>query len=467
MAKYIEKDALPQFNLYKPCESEDFYYNIDFINGNNNYYYDGDEGFTAEAMDFPVDADIFRTLYEKCFIGNLSKSKIKDAGDSQIIAGEEIQAAKELDTDNGIFMRDMLNIALKNIFYDERYKETWTKRLESVNKDKNPITGSIFQTISAYYNAASFIKMITVAQGYPYEIGKDRVLFPKLLLIEADLYKKCRDSKEYLDIDFDFLKSQCLNEIPVITINGDSPEKKTIFTITLNSPAALFIKKMIEESAANSDNGYISIKDIIEIDILTPSNGISRYFVYKNPYLYTKDGVDYIDERAVITTMPSLCHPKGDYNANRCNNTTCVYVPSTTSKTPIDTCAITKSVFRKVAAVAYCYTEYRKKSLNKKETPENKQTTAYEKDKKQPYVPYNMLKLYDVKMSDEEKARFNKFAMYSGKSSAYPSTEKCPHIRRGYMRYNPKTGLKDIAVTGCIIHKDRYQGFASADRLVK
>ena len=72
--------------------------------------------------------------------------------------------------------------------------------------------------------------------------------------------------------------------------------------------------------------------------------------------------------------------------------------------------------------------------------------------------------MYDIKLSDEELIRANKFTAYKARS-AYPSTEKSPHTRRGTMRFNPKTGKRDIKVKGSIVHKDRYEGFASAERI--
>lgn len=40
-----------------------------------------------------------------------------------------------------------------------------------------------------------------------------------------------------------------------------------------------------------------------------------------------------------------------------------------------------------------------------------------------------------------------------------------PHIRAGTMRYNPKTGKKDIYVKPAIVHKEKYDGYKTADRL--
>lgn len=44
-------------------------------------------------------------------------------------------------------------------------------------------------------------------------------------------------------------------------------------------------------------------------------------------------------------------------------------------------------------------------------------------------------------------------------------TEKRPHIRKATIRYNPRTGKRDIIVSSCVIHRDRFKGFETADRI--
>lgn len=199
--------------------------------------------------------------------------------------------------------------------------------------------------------------------------------------------------------------------------------------------------------------------------MLDPNNGLTEFYVRSaeaSGEQINWFNQQYDEELIGDTTIASdsmKCHPRGDYwCAQTREEEYCLY------------CSGKHNCKHKslniAAAIIYCFQEYIKKIRNS--TPkeaERKSGTKHSGGETEKYIPSDMIRTYDIKYSDDELKRFNKFIHFKGRRAEYPSTEKAPHVRRGCMRYNPKTGQKDIVVKGSIIHKDKYQGFVSAERL--
>ncbi len=279
--------------------------------------------------------------------------------------------------------------------------------------------------------------MLLVAQGQPLVID-DNVCIPKLLLVKDELYKDFKNRND-LPLDYDFLKETLRNECGVIVVNGESAEKKMAFILSVQSGDVIF-------------------------DMIDPINGVSQFRITKTGpgtgvgYRFGKEGKFLHGTETILYCPKFHCHPRGAYNCDGDGEETCVYGEGV--------CTCIRKSLNIAAAITYCYQEYKRKLLETNPSiPSKSNIGTSNKEKMKPYIPNGMMRLYDIKLSDEELKRANKFEMFSKVKSPYASTEKCPHVRRGTMRFNPKTGQKDIFVRGSIIHKDQYKGFASAERI--
>ncbi len=436
MAKYIDRELLPQYSLYNSYADKNNGWDLDSV----------DEGIWAGGIRTTPGLDLSAFIDLKVSMADpLEVSEIPYYDFSKI---KTFLSSKEWDDIKG-----MRNALMLWGFKDQnKYSPMWISRFneaeEKIKIDDINSHRYYCDFLDLHYNFFTLFRHLSIAQGHPFRRTDGSVLYPKLLLIDAELHKKCKNA-DFLDIDYDFLVEQTEHEVPVIVINGDSAEKKMIFTIT-------------------------NVKDLapdnpVEIHILDPANGMSEFCVSNASSYYNWKTKEYdpVSEKYTLMCNPDYCHPRGayicpgpeDYNRDFYSVSSlgvCRYGKSCSN--------CSKKMMRVIASVLYCYVEYKKKVLSKEQT-ERHYETARDKDKTQPFVPSTMIKLFDVKMTDDEYARVDKYGYYGKRWSSYVSTEKSPHVRRGTWRYNPKTGLKDIKVSGCIVHKDKFSGFTSADRI--
>ena len=240
-------------------------------------------------------------------------------------------------------------------------------------------------------------------------------------------------------LDYRTIKNALQDVCYVITINGESAERKMCF----------FLSRTGEKT-------YLQMLD--------PQNGISEFYLKlfdekeQAVIAFNSSHDEKLAGNTMLLASRATCHPRGDHDCDGGQNGQCVYCDGKHN--------CKHKSLNIAAAVLYCFQEYIEKISEGKEIDAEKVTARKNNGiSHEAYVPAGMIRLYDIRYSDKELERINKFAMFGKERSEYPSTEKSPHIRRGTMRYNPKTGQKDIKVKGSIIHKDRYEGFASADRI--
>lgn len=442
MAKYIDREKLPQFNLYKSYAGTDdnLSWNIDFADSSKCFVKDDTYSSDIENYKSPERIDLNQIL--------LMWHKIMTEQDTPVPVQEFIRTSV-------VDFAFRLSTGLSAMMKDERYVDVWKTRLEVlVKRKKHGDPKTYAEIFLALYEGLRMLQYVQLAQGCPVNVPgikykEPKTEYPKLLLIEADLYKKCKDA-DYLALDYEFLRDVLETETPVIVINGDSSEKKMFF--------------ILEHRNVSEDWGGISISRI------DPQNGISQFSVMPEYSKgFEKDGV-------IITGQPYFCHPKGDYDCKRCEEIRTQLIKDIKQNPDtIPPCYYSEhgqtcpnKIMKGIAAVVYCYIEYKKKVLNKKSgDSEHKYITSRDKDHTQPFVPSGMIKTYDIKMTDEERVLIDKYSRYNKNGSSHASYEMSPHVRRGTMRYNPKTGQKDILVRGCIVHKDKYEGFTSADRITE
>lgn len=430
MAKYVDKESLPQFSLYKSYASAEYSFNIDYNDNTNCFIKDDSYEWNASKLKRPEEFDV--NICMKII------SQIRSKSTSELTNNPFVFDI--IKSDAGQYISEFSHYLLAG-FKDSRYRDIWTERKETFIKQKIPNNPLSFRNLLFVTdNIIRTFFYVQMAQGCPMET-KYKTLYPKLLMIDSDLFKKCKDA-DYLDIDLDFLREQTMYETPIITINGEGSDKKIFFAIT---------------NMETADNPLNSVT-IARID---PVNGVSEVFATDKTNFYKET----VPDEPHLQTSWDYCHPKGDYLCEKCEqgkvadekNLPRCYYSATAQSCP-------NKIMNSIAAATYCYIEYKKKMLNKA-VPEKKYVPANAQNKAQPYIPLNMIRTYDVKMSEEEKIRAGKYGKYTAHTSGYTSTEKCPHIRRGCMRYNPKTGQKDIAVRGSVIHKDKYTSFISANRI--
>ena len=497
MAKYIERELLPQFKYYHSYADKECSWNVDFNDGANCYVGNPngfDRAFDLKKLGLPelfLSGErenvvpnphiLFDCYSEACDLEEMVASDIHNPAIDECKLGIEDM----IRSGNEEFCERFREALIRSVIKEDAHKEKWISRIKNLvelfeEAEKHSGSEYVVRSVNYYaelfrmgHDTLKFFEQLQVAQGHPYINCAGNTLFPKLLLLDADLYKKCKNASN-LRIDYNFLKEQTRHEAPVIVINGDSAEKKMVFTI---------INEEADSLPSDTDDGYID-GDFVKIFMLDPANGLSGFFVgglrdsFESDDRYAMIGGNdavRLYERSEfamigmnnVTLFDSLsCHPRGDYFCDECKmmkGNESQPMPSCVYTGAVNTCK--RRMLNIISAVLYCYVEYKKKILNQKADRAEKYEAARDRDKTQPFVPTTMVKVYDVKMTDDEYARVDKYGYFSKHWSAHVSTEKCPHIRRGTMRYNPKTGKKDIKVSGSIIHKDKFLGFTTADRL--
>ncbi len=442
MAKYIDREKLPQFQFYRNCNGKDYGWEM----GNKYikiWHPDADGNIVCIEDD---DYNLFELMNDASDIAHDRMSETE--------AFEKYVKPHSIADPSSYVCRTMdLAVALiHTMLKDEQIANKWEKRLietfthlESHYMSGYPVEkGQLLYLLCMIENVFMFAESLITAQGFPesYTVDASKRLFPKMLLIEDTVYKKCKET-EALSIDYNILNKHLRDSIYVMTVNGESAERKMSFVLS----------KQGEE---------------ILCYMLDPLNGASQIHVF--PLTHNKNDIEFVqkypelapimqheDEKALIL-ISAHCHPRGEYDClvDHPSGTQCFYCEGTMS--------CHKKMMRIFASVLYIAQEYFKRIEN--ETASKRGDNDYQKQiLSKPFIPKGMIRLYDIKMSKEEMVRMNKFASFSG--SYYTSSEKSPHVRRGFMRYNPKTGRKDIRVSGSIIHKDRYNGFCSAERIVR
>ena len=158
-----------------------------------------------------------------------------------------------------------------------------------------------------------------------------------------------------------------------------------------------------------------------------------------------------------------FCHPKGEYFCNS-ENMECIYCDGSHD--------CHHDFLPDIAALVYCLSLYADRVYSEREdnksladagngTKSGKMLTAPK------LLPANAIRTYDIDLRDSEKEEIMKqYGDVFAKKHITP-TEKSPHIRRSTMRFNPRTGKRDIKVRSCVIHADRYEGFTSTVRVTE
>ncbi len=439
MPKYIEKDKLPQFKYYNFCE------------GVHDYWGEKPEPYAAYHLDDGSGADMK-------YMGKAEDIDTDLAGDDfgkvlDTIGNDEDDTWVDLHLDwmdsvNGKkgkqynllnFMYVVLYAMHKDRYTAKQWKERFEEKVKkAIGKEGGGDSTEFMLFLSMADEYLKFASTLRTCQGFPLTYRDGDVVYPKMLLIESGFYKSKRDSSD-LRLDYGLIKSALRDACYVISINGECAERKMCFCL--------------------ADAGSVAV-----LNMLDPNNGQTRFFL--KPYdknceevkEYEKIHKETLSGDAMIVGDAWRCHPRGDYWCNGKGNY-CVYCDGKHS------CKY-KSL-NIAAAILYCFQEYIRKVNEAKTTDAVKRNGSEKADGRETkaLIPSGMIRMYDIKYSKEEMERFNKFALFGRTHSEYPSTEKAPHVRRGTMRFNPKTGQKDIQVRGSIIHKDKYQGFASAERL--
>lgn len=422
MAKYIERDKLPQYSLYNSCAGDagwsfigDEIYAYSPITDGNTVV--GDNRITLSRKEFDINADYkdFSRLIE-----NRDNEKIVNEIYEKWInyKGKETQKFYELIS---ILRAAIHKDVSKGMLWKDRLFNLYSEAKEKRN------ASSLLLLLAEIIEELLFAQVLSLAQGYPMTSNEGDIYYPKLLLIDSEYYKKKIDEKKSLN--YDILRRGLQNNGYVIVINGDSGLKKMSFSV-------------------------MDTDKILTVNMLDGTNGLSQF------YIGSSNGLEIPENITALTCDVWHCHPRGDRdcNGNGVDNT-CYYTNGV--------CNCRHKMLDIVATVVYCLQEYFEKVLNGSLTGKSESNTHVAGNITKKYVPDDMIRLYDIKLSDEELVRFNKFANYSEKNRNYTSTEKSPHVRRGYYRYNPRTGEKDIKVRGCIIHKEQYKGFSTVDRIKK
>ncbi len=432
MPKYIERSELPQFKYYNFCKGKAAAWEM----GAESMWAKTQKGF--QELKNPSYIDILEADM-RTLATSKDKEAIQDVRDRWFInPGKAEEDIKRL---CGAYIDAFIK--------DDHIKEKWTKRfvgniIDSAvldeEDDQDIIIDNDSDSLAYIYEIVVTASHLAVCQGFPLILSDGEEYVPKLLLIKSEIYNALRKNKD-LVLDYDTIRKGLETEAAVIAVNGDSHEKKMVFE--------LFAKK---------DDPVISI------NMFDPNNGLSSFRLAKNVSLdsdiaqHYKEGNPLKPDDAILYCTRWLCHPRGSWICDENeNDNVCVYGKGV--------CSCAKRSLNIVAAVLYCYQEYLKTNNTEYSKPNKQSSANLGASQARPFVPSGMMRLYDVKLSAEEKAMFNKFSLFGGRKSQYASTEKCPHTRRGTMRYNPKTGQKDIKVKGSVIHKDRYEGFASAERV--
>ncbi len=454
MATYIDKEKLPQFQYYNFCEGEYAHWDMDkespsaarplIVDGKPTGTYDYVENpkdplFTGVACDDLM--SLMEMAEDKSIAGRTNMAKYQE--------GLRAEWFKEWENKKGPCYQYLLFVSIlgEAMFKDRATIQKWSERLHQATADiKQTDRVNLIKFLAMADEATSFAALLRTCQGFPLD-SNGRNLFPKMLLVDADFYKEQRN-RDDIHLDYHTIKNALKDTCYVITVNGDTPDKKMCFCM-------------------------VPHLDHVALSMLDPVNGLSTFFLYpetaenKGPQKAMRSLKalygDEIEEGAVITREICQCHPRGDYNCwsdGPAGGGDCGYCNGKHN--------CKHKSMNIAAAIFYCFQEYARKlaSAKTKPSPGTAAATAPSENKTKRFIPSGMIKLYDIKYSAEELERVNKYASFKGRSQ-YTSTEKSPHVRRGTMRFNPKTGEKDIVVRGSIIHKDRYEGFSSADRIKK
>lgn len=439
MPKYIEKDKLPQFQYYNFCEGvHDNWgeepkpyakYHTGQMGADIEYIGD------SEGTDIELANDDFQRLLNRGIKGD-DNTWI----DVHMDWMDSLRNKKGKQYDLVSYMLIALYAMHKDRYTAEKWKERFDNKVkETFLKENGGVLSETMLFLSMLDEYLSFATTLRTCQGFPLNYNDGDTAYPKMLLIESEFYKKQRDSGEF-NLDYSLMKNALRDACYVISINGESAERKMCFCLC--------------------DTGTM-----LTLSMLDPNNGQTRLFV--KPFSEASEEVKEYNSKheeklhgdAVIVADAWRCHPRGDYWCNGKENM-CVFCDGKHN--------CKHKTLNIAAAVLYCFQEYIRKIKDSKtrSADKNSSTKANGKEVKT-MIPSGMIRMYEIKYSDEELERVNKYAMFGKHRSEYPSTEKSPHVRKGTMRYNPKTGQKDIVVKGSIIHKDRYQGFVSAERLTE
>ncbi len=437
MAKYIDREKLPQFKLYNFCLGDNAGFDIGHGNGVHIWQKQYEEGIENKI-------DYAEGEFNINVVANDLQALI---GDPNLLAFMWSKYVLHATDKEGFMDRVMCltSLFLHVIFQDQSVAGRWESRIvtqiKHLREMEKPKRSALCYALAMIDEVSSFAVYLYPAQGFPLPFADGEQYYPKIVLIEDKIYKKTKGLKD-LTLDFDFLKKSLGQTTYTITINGESAERKMVFVL---------------HNAGN----------VIQFAMMDPNNGLSLFYLHRGDSNTAIDAfTEYNLENARNLTLPSFpentavitasawnCHPRGEYGCNGNQTSYCAYFNGQHN--------CKHRSLEIVATITYLMQEYFKKNERKEE--KNNTLSVSDDNHTKPYIPNGMIKLYDIKMSKEEKIRASKFTSF--KSSGYISTEKAPHVRKGCMRYNPKTGQKDIKVSGSIIHKDKYEGFSTADRI--
>ena len=431
MPKYIEKENLPQFKYYNFCEGDHDNWgeepkpfatyhisNGDDIIGDVDY-----KGDLEEEDILKLNEEILMPFEDNMY----QEYDWKPSRDKWV---KEINAKKGKKYELIQYVYVLIRAMHKDRFIADQWKARIDERIKNLpNNEENELTSFL----NSLYDDFSFATALRTCQGFPMNLGT-RYVYPKMLLIESEFYNKQKNSDVTLDYNLisDGLRDVCY----VISINGESAEKRMCFMLTKDDSCII-------------------------LSMLDRNNGLSAFSL--RPFDEYSDVMkDFAIEEGLkgntlISPLFLKCHPRGDF---WCENEAkyCLHCDGKHN--------CKHKMLNVVAAIFYCFQEYIWKIKESKTTNGDNQGSVRSDGKKaKPFVPSGMIRMYDIKYSAEELVRINKYANFGKDKAPYTSTEKAPHVRRGTMRFNPKTGQKDIMVRGSIIHKDRYEGFSTAERV--
>ncbi len=438
MPKYIDKQKLPQFRFFNICDDDNGWETSKITrNGKteeiSRAWIKADNSDSELRIDYyaEIETDILYELNND--INELNSSDTTDHRLEQLY--EKWISAK---TPNAIKINSYIGVLIRAMVKDAFYAQKWIEKIvdpapyiKELPYEPLKKTLTLTMHIDGVIQMMQFSRLLKACHGFPISATEQNVLYPKMLLIKDEFYKTAKDTANF-SFDFEFIRQSLGQEIYIINISGESAEKNMTFTIS-------------------SEEYGVCIR------MLDPRNGPSSFLIkrIKDTKINKENNLllsNCSDDDVCITTQSILCHPRGDYYCNESERPhQCIYCNGTHN--------CKHKSMNIAAAVLYCFQEFQKKEHFKRVTHATSGNQS--KESSAPvFVPDDMIKLYEIKLSKEEKLAIKKYGQ-----SAYPSTEKAPHVRRSTMRFNPKTGEKDIFVRGCVVHKDKYTGFSSAYRI--
>ena len=421
--KYIERQNLPQFKYYHFCEGQD--YGWDFGNDQDSSAY-----FRPPVKPGDISpVDIFMSVEEGKLNFELAaedfEKLLNDNDRDTVKEMYEKWCQKFAKTSESWQLMEFVMVLVDAVMKDELLAKKWKERIYHQSNAIREDRLSLLLFLSMIDEFLMLANILRTAQGFPLKYKDGEISYPKMLLIEDTLYKDAMSKKDKV-IEYMTIKRAVRDACWVLTINGESGEKKMVFLIY--------------------DAG-----ECISVAMLDARNGMSRFFL-RHGNAESRGG-------AYLNADAWHCHPRGDYWCHG-KDDICTYCNGEHN--------CKHKTLDIISSVLYCFQEYYKKIQTEEKTvPEHKKTQSRE-GIAEPFVPTGMMRLYDVRLSESEFRRKDKFELYSRghhERMAYNATKKSPHIRRGTMRYNPKTRQRDITVRGSIIHRERYTGFASAERI--